>query len=66
VRGLLISDHSTSCVVAESIYWHTSERIRVDAERIITKLVSGAGLTAHWPAKVKMELPVEDNERQRG
>ena len=65
VRVSLISDHSTSCVVAESIYWHTSERIRVDAERIITKLVSGAGLTAHWPAKTKMELPIEDGERRR-
>jgi hypothetical protein len=66
VRGSLISDHSTSCVVAESIYWHTSERIRVDAERIITKLVSGASLTAHWPAKVEIKLPVEGGEYLRG
>ena len=59
VRGSFISDASTSCIVAETIYWHTSERIRVDAERIISKLVSSAKLTTHWPAKTKMGLPVE-------
>lgn len=59
VRGSFISDASTSCIVAEAIYWHTSERIRVDAERIISKLVSSAKLTTHWPAKTKMGLPVE-------
>ncbi|MBV5323280.1 hypothetical protein JZU51_00650 [bacterium] len=58
VRGSFISDESTSCIVAESIYWHTSERIRVDAERIISKLVSSANLTGRWPSKNEIALPV--------
>ncbi len=59
VRGSIISDESTSCIVADSIYWHTSEQIRADAERIITKLAVSSNLIAHWPAKTKMTLPVE-------
>jgi hypothetical protein len=65
VRGSIISDESTSCIVADSIYWHTSESIRVDAERIITKLTSSASLTTHWPANTKMTLSVEDRDHLR-
>jgi len=65
VRGSFISDDSASSIVAESIYWHTSERIRVDAERIIARLVSGSGLTTHWPAKTRLELPVENNKARQ-
>jgi hypothetical protein len=67
VRGSFISDESTSCIVADSIIWHTSEDIRVDAERIISKLVSSAKLTSRWPSTAEMGLPVETNEaRQAG
>ena len=67
VRSSLISNESTSCIVADSIIWHTSEDIRVDAERIISKLVSSAKLTGRWPSTVEMGLPVETNEtRQAG
>jgi hypothetical protein len=58
VRGSLISNSITSCVVADAIYWHTSERIRVDAERIIAKLVSNTTQTVLWPVKTEMALPV--------
>ena len=63
VRGSIISDESTSCIVADSIYWHTSEAIRVDAERIITKLGSSSDLTARWPAKTRMALPVSAGQK---
>jgi hypothetical protein len=59
IRSSLISNESTSCIVADSIIWHTSENIRVDAERIISKLVSSAKLTGRWPSTVEMGLPVE-------
>lgn len=58
VRGSIISDESTSCIVADSIHWHTSEQIRVDAERLVSKMFSSSGLTARWPTKIEMVLPV--------
>jgi len=58
VRGSLISNTVTSSIVADSIIWHTSETIRIDAEILITKLVSDKRLTAHWPTKVEMSLPI--------
>ncbi|MCX6058832.1 MAG: hypothetical protein NTW69_11850 [Chloroflexi bacterium] len=45
VRGSFISNDSTSCIVADSVAWHTSEAIRMDAERLIFKLTSGKQLT---------------------
>ena len=58
IRSSLISNASTSCIVADSIIWHTSEAIRADAERLIVKLTSEAHLTTHWPTKTEMTLPV--------
>ena len=60
VRSSLISSESTSCIVADSIMWHTSEAIRADAERLIAKLTSDARLTSRWPTKNEMTLPVND------
>jgi hypothetical protein len=60
VRSSLISSESTSCIVADSIIWHTSEAIRADAERLMAKLTSDARLTTHWPAKNEMTLPVNE------
>jgi hypothetical protein len=59
IRSSLISNADTSCIVADSIVWHTSETIRSDAERLIAKMTSNARLTTHWPAKNKMSLPVK-------
>jgi hypothetical protein len=58
IRGSLVSNESTSCIVADSIIWHTSEAIRSDAERLIAKLTSDARLTSHWPETAEMALPV--------
>jgi hypothetical protein len=58
IRSSLVSNTITSCIVADSIIWHTSETIRSDAERLIAKLTSDAHLTAHWPEKTEMNLPV--------
>jgi hypothetical protein len=58
VRSSLISNESTSCIVADSIIWHTSETIRMDAERLLAKMTSSARLTSHWPEKKEMTLPV--------
>jgi len=64
VRSSLVSNESTSCIVADSIIWHTSEAIRADAERLIATLTSAALLTTHWPTKTEMILPV-DGKTQR-
>ncbi len=58
VRSSLISNASTSCIVADSIIWHTSEAIRADAERLIFKLTSGSQLITHWPTKTEITLPI--------
>jgi len=59
VRGSLISNDSMSCVVAGSFSWHTSEAIRMNAERLIEKMTSGKQLTTQWPTKTTMILPVQ-------
>ena len=64
IRSSLISNASTSCIVADSIIWHTSEAIRSDAERLIAKLSSDAKLTIHWPTKTEMSLPVQGEARR--
>jgi hypothetical protein len=58
IRSSLISNACTSCIVADSIIWHTSETIRSDAERLIAKMASNACLIAQWPSKTEMNLPV--------
>jgi hypothetical protein len=58
IRSSLVSNAITSCIVADSIIWHTSETIRSDAERLIAKMTSDACLTSHWPAKTEMTLPI--------
>jgi len=64
IRSSLVSNVSTSCIVADSIIWHTSESIRADAERLIVKLTSGVNLTTHWPTKIEMTLPVNSENRR--
>ncbi len=66
IRSSLISNVSTSCVVADSIIWHTSEAIRADAERLIAKMTSDAHLTTHWPTKTEMTLPVNSETQRYG
>ena len=58
IRSSLISNATTSCIVADSIIWHTSELIRSDAERLIAKMTSNARLTTQWPMKTEMTLPI--------
>ena len=59
VRGSFISNDRTSCIVADSVAWHTSETIRMDAERLIFNLTSGKHLTNQWPTKTEMTLPIQ-------
>ena len=59
VRGSLISNDNMSCVVAGSFSWHTSEAIRMNAERLIEKMTSGKQLTNQWPTKTKITLPIQ-------
>lgn len=65
VRSSLISNANTSCQVADSIVWHTSDTIRIDAERLIAKMTSAAHLTVNWPTKTEMALPVDGGTLQR-
>jgi hypothetical protein len=62
VRGSLISNSITSSIMVDTIAWHTSETIRVDAERLIAKMTSNACLTAQWPEKTEMSLPIVGRE----
>jgi len=64
VRSSLISNENTSCVVVDSIIWHTSDTIRIDAERLIAKMNSAIPLTANWPTKTEMSLPVNRELKQ--
>lgn len=64
VRSSLISNENTSCVVVDSIVWHTSDTIRKDAERLIAKMNSDTPLTANWPTKTEMSLPVNGKGEQ--
>ena len=59
VRSSLISNDITTCVMAGSLSWHTSEAIRADAERLIAKMTSDAQLITRWPSKDRMALPVQ-------
>lgn len=59
LRASLISNADTSCIVADSIIWHTSELIRSDADLLYAKMTSDAQLTTQWPAKNKMNLPTK-------
>jgi len=58
VRGSLISNISTSSIMADAITWHTSETIRVDAEILLAKLSGDKRLSSLWPSKTEMVLPV--------
>lgn len=59
IRSSLISNDNTSCSLADSFIWHTSETIRTDAELLIAKMSSDARLTTRWPSKNQMALPVQ-------
>jgi hypothetical protein len=59
IRSSLISNESTSCIMADSFIWHTSGEIRRDAELLIAKMTSDARLITRWPSKDHMALPVQ-------
>lgn len=63
LRSALFSDANTSCIVAESIVWHTSERIRRDAEQLMRSLEAGANLPVFWPSSAELTIPVYMAER---
>jgi hypothetical protein len=65
IRGSLVSNENISCIVADSIIWHTSESIRSDAEQLIAKMTSDANLISHWPATTEIALPVNNSEIMR-
>jgi len=56
LEGTLISNESVSVVVANRIQWHTSRKIRTNAERMISEM-----RLDRWP-KTKLELPVSYSE----
>ena len=56
LEGTLISNESVSVVVANRIQWHTSRKIRTNAERMISEM-----RLDRWP-KAKLELPVSYSE----
>jgi hypothetical protein len=52
LEGTLISNESVSVIVANRIQWHTSRKIRTNAERMISEM-----RLERWP-KTMLELPV--------
>ena len=65
IRSSLISNESTSCIMADSFIWHTSAEIRKDAEVLIAKMTSDACLIIRWPSKDQMTLPVQGTTIRR-
>ena len=63
IRSSLISNESTSCIMADSFIWHTSGEIRTDAELLIAKMSSDARLITRWPSKIGMSLPINGKTR---
>jgi hypothetical protein len=56
----LVSGADAICMVASSINWHTSARIRGAAEAMIDEMVRDlARSTNNWPFRDAMHLPVE-------
>jgi len=56
LEGTFISNESVSVVVANRIQWHTSRRVRTNAERLISEINLD-----RWP-KTGLELPVSYSE----
>ena len=56
LEGTLVSDDSVSIVVANRVQWHTSRRVRTNAERLISEMTLD-----RWPV-TKLELPVSYSE----
>jgi hypothetical protein len=60
----LVSGTESNCVVASSILWHTSTKIRRTAETMIGELIGSSGRGMHrksslvWPFQESMRLPV--------
>lgn len=65
VRGSLFSNTDSTCIIADSICWHTSDPIRAYAEKCIQDLASGKTLTESWPGEVEMRLPLDPFQRRR-
>ncbi len=57
LEGSLVSNESTSIVVANRIQWHTSRKVRTTAEQLISELALTGRLPKQWPADM-LSLPV--------
>lgn len=66
LRGSLVSNQDSTCIIADSICWHTSEPIRAYAEKCIADLTSSRSLTDNWPGSEEMNLPFEPLPRGNG
>jgi hypothetical protein len=56
----LVSGIEAICIVASSINWHTSGRIRGTAEAMIDEMIGRSNrLKNNWPFKDPMRLPIE-------
>lgn len=54
----LISGTEAICMVASSINWHTSARVRGAAEAMIDEMVGNSQSNGYWPFKNAMRMPI--------
>lgn len=64
IFGTLISNERGSCVVAQSVAWHTSDAIRSEAERMIREMANGSRLTSHWPSNQEITIPIAEPDTE--
>jgi hypothetical protein len=57
-HGTLFSDVNASYVVLRSVTWHTSQRVRAEAERVIALMTASASRSA-WPRNEEIFPPVD-------
>ena len=60
--GNLVSGEKTCCVIASKILWHTSTRIRIDAENQISAMTSNSHghlwSEERWPSRETLSIPI--------
>ena len=61
LEGTLMSNDSISVVLAQRIQWHTSRKVRITADQLVSEMYQNGKLPLHWPV-VNLSLPVSFRE----
>ncbi len=70
----LVSGSRMTCPIAAKIIWHTSSKIRAQAEFMIAAMAGNGKYSSHshgrswtdqWPSRETMKIPVTDQLKER-